>query len=64
MLILRADNGSLPMVVYRMPPTLLVRVHSKSSCTAAGVASLAASEGAGNCGPGSSPKSPGPVAFG
>jgi len=50
-LILRADNGSLPMVAYRMPPTLAVRVHSKSSFTAAAMASLAAPEGAGNGGP-------------
>jgi hypothetical protein len=44
-------NGSLPMVAYRMPPALPVRVHSKSSFTAAGMASLAAPEGAGNGGP-------------
>src|SRR6516225_5231914 len=30
-LTVRADNAPLPMVVYRMPPTLAVRVHSKSS---------------------------------
>lgn len=47
----RADNGSLPMVAYRMPPALAVRVHSKSSFTAAGMASLAAPEGAGKGGP-------------
>jgi hypothetical protein len=49
--ILRADNGSLPMVAYRMPPALAVRVYSKSSLIAAGMASLVAPEGAGNGGP-------------
>jgi hypothetical protein len=44
-------TGSLPMAAYRMPPALAVRVHSKSGFTAAGMASLAAPEGAGNGGP-------------
>ena len=35
-LTLRADDGSLPMVVYRMPPTLAVRAHSKSNLGGAG----------------------------
>jgi hypothetical protein len=39
------------MVAYRMPPALAVRVYSKSSLIAAGMASLVAPEGAGNGGP-------------